>query len=417
MQLGVITQIRNEIDIINTFLSHIDNLFDFVYLVDHQSIDGTEKILKDAVSSRPKWKYFFLDVKTRLQSSVTNLLLNQAFSDGIDYLFFLDADEFIEIESRFELEIKVQNLNQMFSVGLLSWKNCICNDFHEISFSQFSKIWIPSETSNFNKIIISKYLYEKCEKRLTVSQGHHGAYDSNGIGIPGIPIGTLLHIPIRGLQQTQKKVILTVISYRGFSYRKPGNSYQYYEMLKKIADGKVTDNDIRGFTIGFDKPCRENSEVFQDELIKYGYDLQSLKELGVILNDGFIIRAENPEIPFAKLVASTLNKLEDHLPSDVPLFLENNIIRIDKEALKLICQNGDDIDKEKLICLLKKDIQDNQDLIQSLQSRILEQEKKISLLMSQIEVLDKNIRSRAIENVIYPRTIRNLLRKFFGLKK
>ena len=73
MKLGLITQIRNEIDIISTFLNHVDSLFDCVFIIDHQSIDGTEEVLKEAVDQRPTWKYYYLDIKTRLQAEVANL--------------------------------------------------------------------------------------------------------------------------------------------------------------------------------------------------------------------------------------------------------------------------------------------------------------------------------------------------------
>jgi len=42
MKLAVAALIRNEIDIIGTFLQHIDALFDHVVLMDHGSIDGTD---------------------------------------------------------------------------------------------------------------------------------------------------------------------------------------------------------------------------------------------------------------------------------------------------------------------------------------------------------------------------------------
>lgn len=342
MKLGLITQIRNEIDIISTFLNHVDSLFDCVFIIDHQSIDGTEEVLKEAVDQRPTWKYYYLDVKTRLQAEVANLLLHQMFSEEIDYLFFLDADEFIHTESREKLEARLVNWKNHSTVGVLHWENCICDDLEENQFTKHTGIWIPENESLFTKIIISKELYENFGREIYVSQGNHSLFDSKGIEFRKSKIGTMIHVPIRSIHQAQSKAILGVIPYLGYSHQNKGNSYQYYEMVEKIAIGNTSDDDIRGFTIGFEKPGMNNTAISREELAKRHYTLTTFGEEKISIGNDLKLHIKEKHIPFTQKVALILNGLESDVPLNVPLVIENNRIMIDEAAKDFRTKRGVD---------------------------------------------------------------------------
>ena len=412
MKLGLITQIRNEIDLIGTFIDHVDSLFDRVYLIDHQSIDGTENVLKQAAANRPEWKYFYLDIKAKVQSEVSNLLIPQIFADGVDYLFFLDADEFIDVRSRQELEIQLQNWSDGSTVGVLNWKNCICDDLGYKQFSEHTSFWIPAKESNFQKIIISKELFDNLGKKVVVSQGHHNAFDIQGNAIPGTKIGSLIHIPIRSLAQAEKKVIQASIAYTGFSYNIPGNNFQYYEMLDKIANGKITDDDVRGFTIGFERPGIQNSAVSLAELAKRGYTVASLESREVALSSALHLQVINKEIPLSRLVALILNKLEQELPVDVPLSLEGNTICIDENRLNLSCEAGKEAEdmqamgieldeQNQEIDKLNQKLKEINHFVRIQKNKVKSQEMVIKSLDVQMSQLKREIISLSSENVMY----------------
>jgi hypothetical protein len=100
MKFSLITLIRNEQDILNTFLNHVDALFDEVYLVNHRSLDNTACILKSAVKQRSGWHYFALDLNAHYQKEVSNLLIQHAFNRGANFVFFQDCDEFLQVKDR-----------------------------------------------------------------------------------------------------------------------------------------------------------------------------------------------------------------------------------------------------------------------------------------------------------------------------
>ncbi len=331
MKLGLITQIRNEIEILQPFLNHIDGLFDVVHVIDHQSVDGTTGVLKQAVSQRPLWHYYFLDIKTKAQTEVSNFLLHKAFEDDLDYLFFLDADEFIEVPSRQDLENRLIAWVDPMTAGALTWKNCILGNFHQKEFTARTPLYLPAAHSSFFKSVLSRRLYNTYNKQLTISEGNHLLYDPHGVEIPITPIGTLLHVPIRSLSQVESKVILTVIARRGYRERKAGTSFQYYEMLEKIADGKVSDDDLRGFTIGFERPNIPNTAVSEQQLLSRGYTLTTLQDLQVVFSDRLQLDLQPVDPGIARRVAGALNRLEENFAANAPLVLEDGVIRLDNE--------------------------------------------------------------------------------------
>lgn len=328
MKLGLITMVRDEIDIIALFLSHIDALFDFVWIVDHQSQDGTSELLKKAASEHPTWFYHFLEAKTKMHAAVSNFMLPLAFQQDIDYLFFLDADEFIQIHSKEALQGILTSFEDLPGTRYLQWKNCIPDSFSDTPFNLQSRLWIPPILSTHRKIIVSRKIYEKYAGHLKVSTGNHVLSLQNDKEIPGTGIGTLYHIPIRSRQQAICKVIRTVIAYRGYRVRKNGESFQYYRMLEKIAADTVTDDDLRGFVVGFEDPAQELFKLSIPDLQQLDYQMITLKQTEIAASNEFAVDLAIVPVPFEKMIAYALYDLEVNLSRDVSLELKENILTV-----------------------------------------------------------------------------------------
>ena len=333
MKLGLIAQIRDEIDIIETWLQHVDALFDYVFLVDHQSIDGTGEILKKAVAQRQDWKYFYLDVKTYIQAATSTFVLHEAFTFDLDYLFFLDADEFIDVKDRNELENLLHNRPEITSLADLHWKNCIQHEFDK-DFLNFSDlIWIPEQISNHKKIIIPREVYEKYGKDLTIAHGNHSASATSVGPLNTYGIGTLLHVPIRSREQAIKKVILMVIAMQGFKNCPSGRATHIFEILQRIGNNRLTDDEVRGFTITYDKILEDKFSVTEAELIEQNYRLISLNELHIARKESLVLNPVRNEAIFARQLANALTKPEENIPEFIKLKLNNNVIQVDKSDL------------------------------------------------------------------------------------
>jgi hypothetical protein len=169
----------------------------------------------------------------------------------------------------------------------------------------------------------------------------------------------MLHVPIRSREQVVKKVILTVIAYRGYSLRIPGNAFQYYEMLEKIMRGQVSDDDLRGYTLGFEAPNLGSGAVSSTDLQERGYTLATLAALGVASNEGLPDAAPADEIDFERRVAAALHHLESDIPPNPPLALEGEVLRIDQAALGRMKQQEPDpgwLIKQQRVALAERDL-------------------------------------------------------------
>jgi hypothetical protein len=246
MKFTLIATIRNEQDILNTFLNHIDALFDEVFLIDHRSIDHTSDILKSAVKKRKSWSYITFDVNGHYQKETATLLMRHSFIRDADFVFFLDCDEFIQVNNRAELNQKVAGLSDPAIGGSFRWINCVVDKLDRPQINYRSAIWINLEPSQFTKVFIPRSLYKKYDGHISLSQGNHQILDPAGNILSTSEIGRLLHIPVRSRYQLINKAIQASLSHLSRSNKQPGESYQFFEMLKMIAQNNLSDDDVRG---------------------------------------------------------------------------------------------------------------------------------------------------------------------------
>ncbi len=89
-------------------------------------------------------------------------------------------------------------------------------------------------------------MYEKFDREISLSQGNHVIYDPDSKSLNPIEIGYLLHIPIRSKHQLISKVLRSSLSDFSRTTKKPGESFQYKEMLKLIRNSELCEDEIRG---------------------------------------------------------------------------------------------------------------------------------------------------------------------------
>lgn len=95
MEIASISMVKNEADIIESFVRHTLRIVDVMYITDHMSTDNTWLILQKL---RGEGLPLILDRYTEAaycQSEVTTALMRRSVTDGADLVLPLDADEFI----------------------------------------------------------------------------------------------------------------------------------------------------------------------------------------------------------------------------------------------------------------------------------------------------------------------------------
>lgn len=87
--------VRNEADVIESFVRHTLRFADWLYITDHRSEDATREILSALVSEGLPILVTYYEQEGYAQSEIMTKQLYQAIDDGADIVLALDGDEFL----------------------------------------------------------------------------------------------------------------------------------------------------------------------------------------------------------------------------------------------------------------------------------------------------------------------------------
>ena len=100
---AVFSMIKNEGDIIGDFLDQTLELFDFIYILDHESRDGTYEVCQQVAAKNDRVCLYRLASSGYPQSQVTTWFTHEIFRrNQPEWLFLLDTDEFLPFNSKKE---------------------------------------------------------------------------------------------------------------------------------------------------------------------------------------------------------------------------------------------------------------------------------------------------------------------------
>ena len=286
-----IALVKNEGDIIPVWLSHVCELFDLIYIVDHQSSDGTREFLLNAASYLGKIHLFSFDNPGYFQSEITNKLAQMVAEKYPNtWLFPLDADEFLSVSSKSEFISSLNNF-EVDRVLLLNWQNCV--PMHllmdrevQIDFPCF----IPSEPGLFNKVAVSSNTFMKMKWKFM--QGNHGLETETG-GRAGLNVQAkflnMIHIPIRNIDHFALKCIQGHIAYSQLSKQRDVGMQgsHWHQMISSVLKHNMLDPDIiRGFVKSYGRPDdlrTEGASIY--DLVDTGWNATTFNVVhGYILN-------------------------------------------------------------------------------------------------------------------------------------
>ena len=94
-RVAVVSMVRDEEDIIESFVRHHLRLVDAIYIAEHHSTDRTLQILRSLVSEGLPLVVNQIAGMAQKQAEYVTALMKRAFADGYSIVFALDADEFI----------------------------------------------------------------------------------------------------------------------------------------------------------------------------------------------------------------------------------------------------------------------------------------------------------------------------------
>lgn len=242
MKIFAVAMVRNEIDIIQGFLKYNHQIFDHIILADMQSSDGTSEVVENFTASTGKVERIVYPCLAYHQSEIITALSKRAFEKGADWVFCLDADEFLQVSHRQDLEQKLATFGG--EVMHMPWLNLIPKTFG--TFSQFDLLqdfYWSGEYSTYTKIAVSSH-YAQSHPNYVISAGNHNI--SSDLSQPaellklGLP---LMHIPVRSVERARFKAANALDLQRNAINHVPGDGF-YHQIIRSAFDGDTVTYEV-----------------------------------------------------------------------------------------------------------------------------------------------------------------------------
>ena len=197
LRLWGVSMVRNEADIIEPFVRHNLTILDGLAIVDHGSYDATLAILDRLARERLPLVVYENDMPGYLQEHITTSAVRRTLSElGADFVFPLDADEFLKVPSRVELERGLRAIPPGMH-GLLRGAKRLATERHV-----------------FHKAIVSRHLLATPDALLSegnhyvAPRAHAPAHESGPHARMREHVAAIAHVPIRSAAQLVAKVAI-----------------------------------------------------------------------------------------------------------------------------------------------------------------------------------------------------------------
>jgi hypothetical protein len=253
MKLCGLAMVRNEADIIEAFVRHNLRYLDELFVVMHAPNDETPHILAKLASEGLMLRLSRNEELAFRKADVMNGLVRDVMRDsGADFLFLLDADEFLKTSSRAVLEASLARVPED-AIPTLKWVSYIPlpDDPAEESNPVTRIRWHrKSETKPTLKVIVGRSFASSGELR--IGEGNHYVVRPWGSRDQAVRHGliadvALAHFPVRTEEQIFAKVAIGVWSRwldQGKVDREMTLSTHWLSLYERFVDGGALPADV-----------------------------------------------------------------------------------------------------------------------------------------------------------------------------
>ena len=210
------TMVKNEEDIIEAFVRHTLTQVDHLYVANNLSTDGTGDIL-DSLLAEGLALTVSVDAEQALLQNEKMTAMYRSYSriDRFDFAFFLDVDEFLEVDKD-----KMQSIFEKYGPGRAYYiPRCNYLYMGGVSTRNPMSIFENMVVLDANKQSAKSMIFhgEKECRRFRVGNGNHHVRDwARGGMIVSEPqdeeFANILHFPIRSINQYLQKNLLGWLS-------------------------------------------------------------------------------------------------------------------------------------------------------------------------------------------------------------
>lgn len=239
MHLAAVTTVRNECDIIESFVRHNAAFFDRLYILDHRSTDKTSAILRSLAQEGLPLALSHDDNGVFYQGPTMTRLIKGAYHDHPwDFVMPLDCDEFVCVADRAELEAAFARLDEatIGLVDLASYVPTATDDAQEMDVPRrivHRAKTIPDIPRKIGKVVIPGAAI--AQQGFALGEGHHGvSIDRKPVPERRLEAVTLAHFPIRSVDQFVMRAILCRLAWASRSDYDPGWGWHYETFIEHL---------------------------------------------------------------------------------------------------------------------------------------------------------------------------------------
>lgn len=314
-----ISMVKNEMDIIESFVRYNINILDGMIILDNGSTDGTIEILR--LLKKEGLSLFIIEDKDKDFNKVIKFdnLVKIAINEfEADIIVPLDADEFIISSAKGNPREILEKL-EFPNYYVFKWKTYIPN-FSKDRDEKFipSKITYVRDDSleNFYKVVIPRKLVEKFNVK--IAKGSHNLkYDpqfENKLKREIITDLQMAHFPIRSKEQTISKISVGWINNLSSIESKENQSWHWQNIFNHLKENeKIEDDDIVNFAKTYALENEKTNVKIEEEPIDLSF-------------------CENIEIKYTN---EKVNSLANLLGACESLSMNNLDLKLDKLELEM----------------------------------------------------------------------------------
>jgi hypothetical protein len=245
LKLWGVAMVRDEADIIEAFVRHNLTVLDGLAIVDHGSSDGTSEILAALATEGSPVRTSVDSSADFRQSAIVTRLVRQVFeADDPDYVFLLDADEFLKVPSRARLEARLAPLPPDVH-AIQSWRNYVPDfacDSDTLSLLRSARCAPPPQPA-VNKAIVSRHFLHS---PTLIAEGNHLVL--RAVGAESYPVVrhaplppdecAIAHVPVRSAAQLSAKIAVGWLACLVQPGRSEQLSYHWRDAFALLRSGR-----------------------------------------------------------------------------------------------------------------------------------------------------------------------------------
>ncbi len=245
MKIVSISWVRNEADIIESFVRHSCTFLDRMIIIDHRSCDNTPEILERLRQEGLPLDLGREDSFSYTQGESLTALLAELRSDPPDIVLPLDADEFLRTREPNTLKTILEQLPKNMP-SLVPWQTYIPmpeDDLLECNVPLRIRHRKTFEVPQWYKVIIPKTLLKQ---NIRLPMGSHTVIDvDTGKEVEHSVASNLFlaHFPVRCADQIAGKVFAGWLSHTADSQKTPGSIFQWKAIFDELKSGKQIDGN------------------------------------------------------------------------------------------------------------------------------------------------------------------------------